>query len=169
MRALFNSGMLILLVACVGCAPTRIERYYTVEAAPTVTQAGTTAKLLYFKQSQRHFYATIRFMNHGTVPLVAVRSGADAVQITLQTESLKQVADGPARSTWTPWTGTVEQTETKAARVELAPGESREVTLRWEFPTTVGSYTYSWTMTFHGLRRGDSVEPDLLIPSPAPE
>ena len=166
MRALLSTGILLCLVALSACSPTRIERYYTVEGSPTVEVAQISAKLLYFKQSQRHFYATVRFVNRGTVPLVALRSGPEAVQITLETANLKQTADGPARSSWTPWTGTVEQTEAKAARIELAPGESREVTLRWEFPTTVGSYTYTWTMTFHGLRRGEQIEPDVVIHSP---
>jgi hypothetical protein len=169
MRALPITGILLCLVALIGCAPTRIERYYTLEAAPTVKLAETSAQLLYFKQSQRHFYATVRFVNHGMAPLVAVRSGAEAVQITLETAQLKQAADGPTRSSWTPWSGTVEQTEAKAARVELAPGEARDVTLRWEFPTTVGSYSYAWTMTFHGLRRGDGLEPDIVINSPPVE
>lgn len=163
------SLVLILAFIIAGCTPTRIERYYTIEGAPESSVTGLTAKLLYFKQSQRHFYATVRYVNTGTVSLTAIRSGPDAATITLQTGSLKQVADGPTRATWTPWTGTVEQTEVKAARVELAPGESRDITLRWEFPTTIGSYTYTWTMTTHGIRQGDALVPDIIINSPPQE
>lgn len=169
MRLLTSAGIIFLVFAAVGCAPTRIERYFTLEAAPVSKVTGVTAKLLYFKQSQRHFYATVRYVNTGTTPLVAMRSGPDAVTITLQTDSLKQVADGPTRATWTPWTGTVEQTEVKAARVELAPGELRDITLRWEFPTTIGSYTYAWTMTTQGIRHADVQVPDIVIHSPKPE
>ena len=169
MRFLALIGILLLALFASGCAPTRIERYFTLEAAPVSKVDGVTAKLLYFKQSQRHFYATVRYENTGTTPLVAVRSGPDAVTITLQTDNLKQVADGPTRATWTPWTGTVEQTEVKAARVELAPGDSRDITLRWEFPTTIGSYTYAWTMTTHGIMHGDVLVPDLVIYSPLQE
>jgi len=169
MRLLTCTGILLLAVVAVGCTPTRIERYFTLEAAPVSKVDGVTAKLLYFKQSQRHFYATVRYVNTGTIPVIAVRSGPDAATITLQTDNLKQVADGPTRATWTPWTGTVEQTEVKAARVELAPGESRDITLRWEFPTTIGSYTYTWKMTTHGIRHGDGLVPDLVIHSPPSE
>lgn len=166
MRVLPCSVILVLVLVAVGCTPTRIERYFTLEAAPISKVDGVTAKLLYYKQSQRHFYATVRYVNTGTTTLVAMRSGPDAATITLQTDSLKQVADGPTRATWTPWTGTVEQTEAKAARVELAPGESRDITLRWEFPTTIGSYTYAWKMTTHGIRHGDELVTDLVITSP---
>lgn len=172
MRAHLSSPvrLLCLVFAAVlgsGCAPTRIEHYYVPETAPAVSHDDVTITLLYFKQSQRHFYATARLTNTGTAPLTMQRTGSEAATVTLTAEGLKQLSDAPTRSTWTPWTGTVEHSNEYIARAELAPGASREFSLRWEFPTTLSTYGFDWSITVHGLRRETGMVPDLVLQAPA--
>ena len=167
MRLLPLTALLLVLAAC---ASSRIERYFTEDQAPAVaTQDGVRAQLLYFKQSMRHFYATVRLTNSGATPLVFQRSGPGAAQVSLSAEGRTQIADPPTHATWTPWTGTVEQTPEQIARIELAPGASADVSLRWEFPSNTSTYRFDWQMVFHGLQRDGQPTQDLVIPSPGEE
>ena len=157
----------LAIVLLAACSTARIERYYQAEQAPVVTTAdGVAGKLLYFKQSMRHFYATVRLTNTGSTTLVLPRTGPQAAQIQLVAEGRTMLADPPASATWTPWTGVVEQNPAKAARVEIAPGASYELSLRWEFPQTTATYHFAWQLVIKGLLRGESPSADLVIPAP---
>jgi hypothetical protein len=158
----------LAIVLLAACSTARIERYYQAENAPDATTAdGVAGKLLYFKQSMRHFYATVRLTNTGTTPLVLPRSGPQAAQIQLLAEGRTLLADPPTSATWTPWTGVVEQDPTKLARVEIAPGAHYELSLRWEFPQTTTTYRFAWQVVIKGLVRGEAPSADLVIPAPA--
>jgi hypothetical protein len=159
-------ALVVLLLAA--CASARIERYYQAEQAPVTTSAdGVEGRLLYFKQSMRHFYATVRLTNRGTTPLILPRTGPQAAQIQLLAEGRTLLADPPASATWTPWTGVIEQDPAKAALLEIAPGADYDLTLRWEFPKTTTTYRFAWQLAIKGLRRGETVSADLVIPAPA--
>ncbi len=165
-----NLRLLLLPLAIVliaACSTARIERYYQAEHAPVVTTAdGVAGKLLYFKQSMRHFYATVRLTNTGTTPLVLPRTGPQAAQIQLLAEGRTLLADPPSSASWTPWTGVVEQDPASAAQVVIAPGANYELSLRWEFPQTTATYRFAWQLVIKGLLRGDTPSPDLVIPAP---
>jgi hypothetical protein len=153
--------------AAVGCSSTRIERYFTNDNAPqAVATPGVGVQLLYFKQSMRHFYATVRITNSGTTPLVFQRQGAGRADVLLQTEGKSYSAEAPSHASWSPWTGTVELTPEQLARLEIAPGASAEVSLRWEFPSNTSTYRFDWLLVFHGLRRQDQEVPDILLATP---
>ncbi len=167
MRALLLGPVILVTLATLGCSPARVEHYYTVENAVTTTHDGVTAKLLYFKQSQRHFYATIRLANSGTEPLAMKRSGTDAATVLLRAEGSTHPAEAASSSTWTPWSGTVIQDNDQLALLQIAPGKSSDLSLRWEFPATMSTYYFDWSITLHGLTRGDGVVSDLVMNAPA--
>lgn len=165
LRLLLLPLVIALLAAC---ATARIERYYPVDRAPLVTTSdGVGGRLLYYKQSMRHFYAIVRLTNHGQTPLTLIRSGPQAAPIELLAENRTLRADPPGSATWTPWTGVVSQDQASASQIELAPGAEHDLTLRWEFPQTTTTYRFSWQLVIKGLRRGETVGPDLVIPEPA--
>lgn len=154
------------MVLC-GCASTRYERYFTKEDAATTESQGATWKLLYFSQSQRQISALLYVTNQGTEPLIIHRQGADAATFTLVLEGNVRVqSDPPLATLWSPWTGTVERTADELAHQVISPGQSLQISLRWQFPVTTKSFTYSWTVVIAGLTRGtvplDPVE--VIVP-----
>lgn len=160
---------LLLLGALAGCSSSRIERYFAIEHAPkTASNDGAELTLLYFKQSMRHFYGTIRITNHGTGNLTFTRVGDGTGDAVLLIGSQTFIADEPTHTTWTPWTGTVERTPDQIGRFSLAPGASTELSLRWAFPITQPSYEFDWTIKLTGLKRNQVAVPDLVLPSPGP-
>ena len=145
---------LFLVLAVCSCSSTRYERYFTKENAPTVEAQGATWKLLYFTQSQRQISALIYVSNQGTEPLIIHRAGPTAATFTLVQEEFKLLADPPLATIWTPWTGTVERTNEELASQVVSPGQSQQISLRWQFPTTTKTFTYKWSLVIAGLARG---------------
>lgn len=157
----------LTLLALGGCADSRIERYYAVEDAPKATAPeGVSVSLLYYKQSMRHFYATLRVTNDSVGTVTFTRAGDGTGDVLLDVGGTTYIADEPTHNTWTPWTGIVERSPDQIGRLSLAPGASSEISLRWAFPTTQPTYAFDWTMRFRGLKRGDALVPDVVLKSP---
>lgn len=155
---------LIFLMAVCSCSSTRYERYFTKDNAPTVEAAGATWKLLYFTQSQRQISALIFVSNDGPEPLVIHRAGPTAATFTLVQEEFKLLADPPMTTIWSPWTGTVERTKEDLEHQVISPGQSQQISLRWQFPTTTKTFTYTWSLVIAGLFRGSvPLDPIELI------
>lgn len=169
MRPLIARSLTLPLILLVlgGCADSRIERYYAVEDAPKATEGdGVTVRLLYYKQSMRHFYATLRVTNDSIGTVTFIRAGDGTGDVLLDVAGTTYIAEEPTHNTWTPWTGIVERSPDQIGRLSLAPGASTEISLRWAFPSTQASYAFDWTMRFHGLKRGDALVPDVVLKSP---
>jgi hypothetical protein len=160
---------MLLVSLFAGCSSSRIERYFPQERAPKTASAdGAELTLLYFKQSMRHFYGTIRITNRGSTALTFTRVGDGTGDAILSIGNQTYIADEPTHTTWTPWTGTVERTPDQIGRFTLPPGASTELSLRWAFPISQPSYEFDWTIRLTGLKRDQVVVPDLLLPSPGP-
>ncbi len=156
-----------VLLVLGGCADSRIERYYTAENAPKATAAeGVAVSLLYYKQSMRHFYATLQVTNNSIGTVTFTRAGDGTGDVLLDVAGTTYIAEEPTHNTWTPWTGIVERSPDQIGRLSLAPGASGEISLRWAFPTTLPTYAFDWTMRFRGLKRGDALVPDVVLKSP---
>ena len=166
MRVLPLLASALLLIVLCSCAERRIERYYSTTNSPLTLAPEMRWQVLYYKQSMRHMYATLRVTNTGSQPLLIRRTGADAATFTLLVEGTSVPSDPPTRASWTPWDGIVELTDAQVAKQEIAPGATADFTLRWEFPTTTSTYLFAWTVRIAGLLRDGKVLPDVAIQVP---
>ncbi len=158
---------LLLLVGACSCAPSRYERYFTKENAPTTESQGALWQLLYFTQSQRQISALLYVTNRGTEPLVIKRLGTDAATFTLVMEGTKIPADPPLSTIWSPWTGTVERTREEIATQVVSPGQSLQLSLRWQFPLLTKTHTYAWSVIIAGLIHGTTALDPVEVFAPA--
>lgn len=160
------AALILLLITC-SCAPSRYERYFTKENAPTTESQGANWQMLYFTQSQRQISALLYVTNLGKEPLVIKRLGPDAATFTMVIENFKVLSDPPMATIWSPWTGTVERTREEVANQVVSPGQSMQISLRWEFPVTTKTHTYAWSVVIAGLIRGTAALDPIEVFAPA--
>ncbi len=160
----FVTAAILTLSAC-GGGGVRTEQSFPVEQAMTVTNPeGVSAKMIYYKQSQRYLIVSFQFSNDSKDKITLKNdSGAQLMGFTATCEGRQMNADRRGSAGWNPWTGVQYKEGTAAGVLEIAPGQKTELQVRWNYSPELSRKDYDWSVVIGNIFQGDKKLGDLTF------
>jgi hypothetical protein len=156
-------AIIILTLTACGGDKVRTEHTFPVDQAISVSNPeGVTAKMIYFKQSQRYLIVSFQIIN-STADKIGLKndSGSQLAGFTATCEGRQINADRRGTTGWSPFTG-VQHNNTGASGVlEIGPGQTTEVQVRWNYSPALSRKDFDWTVVIGNIFQGDKKLGDL--------
>jgi hypothetical protein len=154
------------LAGC-GGSGRRLEQTFSLEQAPSASNdAGVTAKVTYYKQSDHYLIVKASLTNSGKDTVVFKNSeGGNTMsgfRATIDGQTYLAVRHGAGY--WSPWTGYVPRPGAASSDLELPSGITTSIELRWDFQ--VPKKDYAWTVIFSNQQIGDKKIGDIAVSYP---
>ena len=138
------------------------EATLSLEQAPTGTNdGGITAKLTYYKQTDRYLVVKLSITNNGKdAVLFKNGDGTQMPGFRATSEGQTFVAERKG-GTWNPWTGYRPAAGGGSNNLEVPAGVTAALELRWNFQ--VPSKSYDWSVTVSNMQVGDKKLADIAL------
>ncbi|HEX3132615.1 MAG TPA: hypothetical protein VHX44_03420 [Planctomycetota bacterium] len=160
----FVATAILTLAACGGGG--RTEKSFPVDQAVSVANAeGFSAKLIYFKQTDRYLITSFQFTNDGKEKVLLKNEGSHLLPGFVATcEGRQTQAERAGTTGWNPWTGVTHQEGSAANGVmEIAPGQKTELQVRWNYTPALSHKDFDWTVVISNIFQGDKKLGDLTF------
>jgi len=167
MRFLVLIACTLIMLGVDGCGSKRkLEERFSAGDAPTASNdGGVTVRIIHFKQSDHYLVANINVVNNS--PDVVLIKNGDGNSLP----AFKAVIDGNTyyasrrgNGTWNPWTGYQPRPGLPETDLELSPGSTIGMELRWDCEAS--RRDYDWSITVTNLTSHDRHLGDVTIPWP---
>jgi len=169
MRFLVLFACACIAIGLDGCGGSKrkLEQSFPAGEAPTASNdAGVNVRITHYKQSDHYLIVNMTITNNGTDEVqIHNGDGNSLPSFQANIDGAVHEAERRGHGSWNPWTGYEPRPGVPWGDIELPPGNTAGIEIRWD--CSASRKDYAWTVTLRHLESHDHKLGDISITYPS--